>query len=233
VSEEESPVEGPDYRVLVIDDHPLLATAVSMELQARGNVACQIVHTGEEAVATYVAADQSETAADAFDLVLSDMDLDEAPDSRAMSGIDVTRKLLEYDGDAKVVILTASHDRGHIVQANKAGAVGYITKDSIGDGQSLTTSVLRALRGERVYTAEIASVLIADSHGESAGPNLTDRELQVLQLIAQGLQFKEIASKLLLSTHTVRDYARSLFSKLDVNDRAGAVAVGFKTGILT
>jgi DNA-binding NarL/FixJ family response regulator len=75
--------------------------------------------------------------------------------------------------------------------------------------------------------------LIADSHGESAGPNLTDRELQVLQLIAQGLQFKEIASKLLLSTHTVRDYARSLFSKLDVNDRAGAVAVGFKTGILT
>ena len=79
MGEEESPVEGPDYRVLVIDDHPLLATAVSMELQARGNVACQIVHTGEEAVATYVAADQSETAADAFDLVLSDMDLDEAP----------------------------------------------------------------------------------------------------------------------------------------------------------
>ena len=63
--------------------------------------------------------------------------------------------------------------------------------------------------------------------------NLTDRELQVLQLIAQGLQFKEIASNLLLSTHTVRDYARSLFVKLDVNDRAGAVAVGFQTGLLT
>ena len=81
MGEKKSPVEGPDYRVLVIDDHPLLATAVSMELQTRGNVACQIVHTGEEAVAAYVAADQSETAADAFDLVLSDMDLDEAPDS--------------------------------------------------------------------------------------------------------------------------------------------------------
>ena len=73
MSEKGSPVAGPDYRVLVIDDHPLLATAVSMELQARGNVACQIVHTGEEALAEYVAADQSETAAEAFDLVLSDM----------------------------------------------------------------------------------------------------------------------------------------------------------------
>jgi len=232
---EETPGDQNDAnrRVLIIDDHPLIASAMQAELEKRGSVTCILSATGEDGISAYVDADRSENANDAFDIVLCDMNLSESPASEAINGVDVLRKLADYNPDVKVVFVTASHDRNDIKNANAAGAFGYITKDTLADGRTLYDQVKKAIWGERVYNSEIASFLIADQHGEHDGPRLTDREMQVLQAIAQGRQVKEIATDLLISAHTARDHVRKIFEKLGVNDRAGAVAEGFRSGLLS
>ncbi len=233
--------DSPIWRVLSVDDHPLMSQVIKAELETGGQIACTTVHTGEDAVAEYVAADNSDDASAAYDLVLVDYDLDEKPGSTAMNGMDVVRKLLAFDADAKTILVTASHSPQLIREANAANAFGFLTKDALASSttpsgvlvQPLTKFVFQALHGERVYSSvEITSVLIDEAHG-TTGPRLTDRELEVLRHIAQGMTSKEIGKTLHCSHHTIRDHVKSIYTKLDVNDRAGAVTAGFKLELLT
>ncbi|MCP4740963.1 MAG: response regulator transcription factor [Actinomycetales bacterium] len=218
--------ETRNQRILLVEDHQLFASAIVSALADDERLSVLHVTDGEAAIDAYTHGFNSEDPADAFDMVLCDLGLP------GVDGLEVLRRLKDLDPDVKIVVLTGSEERADVLACNIAGAFGYLTK-AAATGHELLWNVRRALSGTRVYDVEIASMLISQSHGEEdSGPQLTKRELEVLQGIAKGLQAKEQAADLFVSVATVRSYQRNLYTKLGVNDRGGAVAEGFRLGLL-
>ncbi|MFC5997221.1 response regulator [Quadrisphaera sp. GCM10027208] len=141
-----------------------------------------------------------------------------------IGGVEATRRLVSRHPEATVVVLTVAEDAEGVAQAVAAGARGYVVKDA--DREELTAAVLQAVdasrpavRGRRRLEPEQA-------------PRLTDRELQVLTGMSRGRSNAEIGRDLYLSEDTVKTHARRLFRKLGAADRAQAVAVGFRWGMV-
>ncbi|MFZ5872355.1 MAG: response regulator [Actinomycetota bacterium] len=141
-----------------------------------------------------------------------------------IGGVEATRRLLSLHPDATVVVLTVAEDADGVAQAVAAGARGYVVKD--GDREELTAAVLHAVgdpsrRGPGSRRGDGPRV-----------PALTERELQVLTGMSRGRSNAEIGRELFLSEDTVKTHARRLFRKLGAADRAQAVAVGFRWGLV-
>jgi two-component system, NarL family, nitrate/nitrite response regulator NarL len=146
-------------------------------------------------------------------------------------GIATTAKLEKLS--TRVLILSAFTDEDFIYRAIEAGAVGYLTKDSSAD--ELARAVLHASRGGTVLGPELAGA-VANQIRERARtdlPILTDREREVLALLCEGLSAPQIGQKLFLGTSTVKTHLAHLYDKLGVSDRAAAVAVAMRLGLLT
>jgi DNA-binding NarL/FixJ family response regulator len=207
-------------RVLIADDHPVFRFGVRALLGAMPDTeVVGEVTTGEEAIAALASVQP--------DVILMDITMPGA------GGIEATRRIRETNPDARVLIVTMLEDDS-VFAAMRAGARGYVVKGAA------PAEVLRAIRavadGEAIFSPGIAERVIhyfatppsrsADpsrAGGAPAFPELTEREREVLGLIAQGLTNSAIAEQLVLSPKTVRNYITQIFSKLQVADRAQAI----------
>jgi DNA-binding NarL/FixJ family response regulator len=142
-----------------------------------------------------------------------------------IGGVEATRRLLSRHPEATVVVLTVAEDADGVARAVAAGARGYVVKDA--DRDELTAAVLHAV-------AEPSRREGADARRAELGrvPALTERELQVLTGMSRGRSNAEIGRELFLSEDTVKTHARRLFRKLGAADRAQAVAMGFRWGLV-
>jgi len=216
-----TPPDRPPIRILVADDHPvyrdglraLVARSPDLELVGEAS-------TGTEAVALATSTTP--------DVVLMDLRMPE------MSGMDATRRILEARPESRVLILTMSEDDDSLFAAMRAGARGYLPKDA--DSEELIRAIRAAALGEVIFGASIASRLqtfFATSRARASDPfpELTDREDEVLELIAAGRSNQEIATRLAISDKTVRNHVANIFNKLRVADRAGAIVRAREAGL--
>lgn len=212
-------------RVLIADDHPffreglrvLLETTPDMELAGEAE-------NGGEAV---------ELAKDLKpDVILMDLKMP------GTGGIEATREILEHSPETGILVVTMVEEDDSVFAAMRAGARGYLLKGA--DKEEMLLAIRAVSRGEAIFGPSIARRMIRYFSAppstptrtpRSAFPALTDREREVLELIAAGRNNQEISGELYLSLKTVRNYVSSIFAKLQVADRAQAIVRAREAGL--
>lgn len=203
-------------RVLLVDDHPVVRAGLRALLTTAGSVdVIGEAESGEEAVAT--------TAELRPDVVLMDLQMGEGLD-----GVAATAALLAKPEPPTVLILTTYDTDADILRAVEAGAAGYLLKDAA--PERLIEAVHAAARGETVLAPVVAQRLM--DRLRSPLPELSGRELEVLEQVAQGLSNQEIARTLFISEATVKSHLVHAFGKLDADSRTGAVAAARRAGLI-
>ncbi|MGI5486312.1 response regulator [Microtetraspora malaysiensis] len=208
-------------RVMVVDDHPMWRDAIARDLSEAG---CDVVATtGEGRQALRVA------AAVRPDVVVLDLRL---PD---LSGVEVARGLAASAHPPHVLILSASGEQDDVLDAVKAGASGYLIKSA--SREEFLQAVRRTAEGDTVFTPGLAGLVLGEYRRLAAqpapddGPRLTDRETEVLRLVAKGLSYKQIAERLVLSHRTVQNHVQNTLSKLRLHNRVELVRYAIERGL--
>lgn len=203
-------------RVLVVDDHAIVRTGLSQVLEQEDGIELVgAVASGQEAL------ERSREQPPA--VVLMDISMP------GMDGIETTRRLLENEPEAAVVVLTSFADRERIVAALDAGAIGYLLKDAA--PAEIVAGVRAAARGETPLAPKAARVLLRERGSRSQSANLSERELDVLGLVAVGCSNKEIGRRLGISERTVKGHLTTIFRELGVFDRVQAALWAREHGI--
>ena len=206
--------------VLICDDHRIVREGLRQFISAVPGVdRVDLAASGEEVLARY----EHERP----DLVLMDVRMP------GLGGLEATRRLVAAHPTAKVIMLSAADDRDQVTAAVSHGARGYLLKDV--SQEELCTAVAHALDGVDLVEPSLRRALSTreSTRTAPAGGRLTERELQVLTGMSQGKSNGRIGKDLYLSEDTIKTHARRLFRKLGVNDRAQAVALGFRRGLVT
>ncbi|CAM4397268.1 response regulator [Vibrio astriarenae] len=194
-------------RVMLVDDHPLMRRGINQLLSFEDDF--EVVAEASNGTDAVAQANQSNP-----DLILLDLNM------KGMSGLD-TLKALRTDGiDAKVVILTVSDSPSDIDMLVKAGADGYLLKDTEPD--EMVRLVRESLNGQAAYSDIVADYLANRGQTKDNFDDLTDREMQILKEVAQGFRNKQIADRLFISESTVKVHMKSLLKKLQVASRTAA-----------
>ena len=203
-------------RVLLAEDQSMVlgALAALLELEPDIEVVARARDGGE---ALRLAEETSP------DVVLTDIEMP------GMGGLDLAAELRRRANPARVVIVTTFARSGFLQRALAVGATGYLLKDS--PPEELRRGVRAAARGEAVLSPSVATRLVGQVR-EPAREPLSQRELDILGLIARGCSNREAAQRLFISEATVKTHVLHVFAKLGVNDRAAAVAAGFERGLL-
>jgi DNA-binding NarL/FixJ family response regulator len=202
--------------VLIVDDHPALRAGLAGLLEADGDV--RVVGSaggGEEGVA--LAREHRP------DVVLIDLEM---PD---LDGAAATRRIVADDPGARIVVLTSFGDRPRILEALEAGAVGYLLKDAEPD--DLLRAVRAAAAGDAPLDPRAAREVLAARRDRDAAVELTERERQILALVAAGHANKVIALRLGISHKTVRNTLSAAFGKIGVTDRTQAALWAQRAGL--
>ena len=212
----------PTHRVLLVDDHPLFRDGVRAALAGAEDL--EVVGEAEDVAGAVALAAEL-----APDVVLMDLGL---PDG---SGIDATRAILAATPSVRVLVMTMTSDDEAVVAAMRAGARGFVVK---GSGRAdLLRSVRSVADGQAVFGPDVADRLTAyfsslgSLPGRNAFPQLTEREREVLALMARGFDNRRIARELFLSDKTVRNHVSNVMAKLDAQDRAEAVLRARNAGL--
>jgi DNA-binding NarL/FixJ family response regulator len=222
--------------VLVVDDHPIWRNAAARDLAEAG---FNVVGTaGDGAQALRVA------AATRPRVVLLDLHLPDLP------GADVIRGLLAADAGIRILMLSASGERQDVLDAVTAGACGYLVKSA--QLTELVAGVRATAGGQAVFTPGLAGLVLGEyrrlardgdpaagsrpARGRAAGgpgpaPVLTDREAEILRLVAKGLTYPQIATRLTLSTRTVQNHVQNTLSKLQLHNKAQLVRYALEQGV--
>jgi len=209
-------------RVLIADDHPLFRDGLRALLNSipQTNLVGEAA-SGEEALKQAITLQP--------DVILMDIQMP------GLNGVDATKLILRSNPDIGVIVLTMFEDDDLVSAALRAGARGYILKGA--DQTEILRAIGAAVRGEALFGAPIAKRLMRffsaprSSPSAQAFPELTEREREVLDLIAQGFSNHEIAERFVLSPRTVRNHISSIFSKLQVTDRARAIVLAREAGL--
>jgi DNA-binding NarL/FixJ family response regulator len=209
-------------RVLVADDHPLFRHGLATLLQAEPDIEVVGEAMSGEEVMSLAATLQP-------DVILMDIHMP------TVNGIEATRRILQHTPQIRILIVTMFEDDASVFMAMRAGARGYLLKDA------QKADLLRAIRavgsGEAIFSPAIATRLMdffsapRPAAPTVAFPELTEREQEILELIARGQSNTEIATRLVLSPNTVRNYVSTIFSKLQVADRAQAIVRAREAGL--
>ena len=201
-------------RILIVDDHPVVCSGLTSMLSLHeGLEVVGSAASGEEALAMI----QHDRPA----LMLLDLRMP------GMDGIGVLNALRQMDRAPRVVVLTSFEKEEDIYRAIRAGAQGYLLKDT--SEAEMIAAIFAVSEGKRYIPRHIAARL-ADRMLRS---DLTARELQTLELLAQGSTNKQIAESLNISDHTVRHHVNNIMEKLHVSDRTEAVATALRSGVLS
>lgn len=208
--------------IVITDDHALVRHGVRdfLELQPDLSVVGE-ADSGEAAVR--IAGEL------APDIVLMDLVMP------GMSGVEATRKVKQVSPHSQIIVLTSYHEDEHIFPALRAGAISYVLKDISPD--ELADTIRKAARGESVLHPRVAARVVQEVRGtRDAAPNiftdLSERELDVLRLIADGLSNAEIARKLVISEKTVKGHVSNILSKLHMLDRTQAAVFAWQQGLV-
>jgi DNA-binding NarL/FixJ family response regulator len=198
----------PPVRVLVVDDHPMWRDGVRADLEAdgRSRVVAEAADT-EQAVAVAVR--------ERPDLVLMDLNMPGLPGTTAI------RRIAEQLPATRLLVLSASAAEPDVLEAVKAGASGYLLKSAT--GSELSEAVQQVARGEPVFSPSLAALVLGEFRRVAAGGDeseqLTERETEVLKLVARGYAYREIADRLVISIRTVQNHVQSILRKLQLNGR--------------
>jgi len=208
-------------RLLIADDHPAFRRGLQLMLAGNGDI--EIVgeaDTGERAVELAVSL--------APDVILMDLRMP------GLDGIEATRRLARSGSTAAVVVLTMFEDDDSVFAAMRAGARGYLLKGAEQD--EIERAIRAAAAGEAIFGAQIAQRVIAhfaSGSGSTAAafPSLTEREREVLEMVAAGKGNATIAHELMISLKTVRNHVSNIFTKLQVSERSQAIVKAREAGL--
>jgi DNA-binding NarL/FixJ family response regulator len=221
VAEERS---NESLRVLIVDDHDLFRTGLRNLLEEQG-----VVIVGEAAGGTEAVRIVREIAPD---VVVMDLNMP------GMGGVDATRHITAIAPLTRVVMLTISEDDGDVMDAILAGACGYLLKNS--SIQELMTGIRAASHGESLISPNIAAKVLQHVRATSTQPDiantiraeLSDREIEVLKLIANGKDNAVIAAELHISPKTVKNHISNILMKLQIDNRIQAAVYAVRSGIV-
>ena len=208
-------------RVVIADDQTLFRSGLERLLADDPRV--EVVGTapnGEEAIKVVAKVKP--------DVVLMDLKMPK------MDGIQATQRIAQAHPEVKVLMLTTFETDGFVLQALKAGASGYVLKDS--KVESIVSSILAVKSGERVMAGSVANLVVGMLTGTTNRKELYDgltaRELEILKLIAEGVANKQIAFRLKISEKTVRNHVSNTYEKLQIQDRAQAALYAVRKGLV-
>jgi DNA-binding NarL/FixJ family response regulator len=211
-------------RVMVVDDHPMWRDAVVRDLEAAGLTVVATAATGQEALAR--------AAATRPQVVVLDLQIP------APTGVEVTATLVQEDPAVRVLILSASGEQTDVLDAVKAGATGYLVKSA--SSAELLDAVRRVAAGDTVFTPGLAGLVLGEyrrlsdapqASADPKTPRLTERETEVLRLVAKGLSYRQIADRLVLSHRTVQNHVQNTLGKLQMHNRVQLVRYAIEQGL--
>ncbi|MEU3069615.1 response regulator transcription factor [Streptomyces sp. NPDC007027] len=217
--------DGP-IRVMVVDDHPMWRDAVARDLTESGFDVVATAGDGAQAVRRARAARP--------DVLVLDLNLP------GMPGVQVCKELVGSDPGLRVLVLSASGEHADVLEAVKSGATGYLLKSA--STQQLTDAVRSTAAGDPVFTPGLAGLVLGEyrrlasdpapvASNEPKAPQLTDRETEVLRLVAKGLSYKQIAERLVISHRTVQNHVQNTLGKLQLHNRVELVRYAIERGL--
>ncbi len=199
-------------RVLVVDDHPVVRQGlIGMLEEAPDIVIVGQGRNGHEAIAVF---QQQQPDVTLMDLRMPDM-----------GGVQAITLICNEFSNARIIVLTTYDTDEEIYRGLRAGAKGYLLKDS--EPEELLTAIRTVSRGQQYIPLNVAAKLVQ----RMTAPELSDRELEVLKLVGQGMSNQEISTALNISESTVKTHINRILSKLDVKDRTQAAIIALKRGI--
>ena len=208
--------------VMVVDDHPLWRDAVERDLTEAGFDVVAVAANGREALARFPAARP--------EVVVLDLQIP------GPNGVQVTTEIVQQDPSVRVLILSASGEQADVLAAVKAGATGYLVKSA--SREELLDAVRRTAKGDPVFTPGLAGLVLGEFQRISDGPTtdpaepkLTDRETDVLKMVAKGLSYRQIAERLVLSHRTVQNHVQNTLRKLQMHNRVELTRYAIEHGL--
>ncbi|MFJ4808280.1 response regulator [Streptomyces longwoodensis] len=219
--------DGAPIRVMVVDDHPMWRDAVARDLGEAGFDVVATAGDGDQAVRRARAA--------APDVLVLDLNLPAKP------GVQVCKEVVAADPALRVLVLSASGEHADVLEAVKSGATGYLLKSA--STEELVDAVRRTAVGDPVFTPGLAGLVLGEYRRLAAepaptadpdrpgAPRLTDRETEVLRLVAKGLSYKQIAERLVISHRTVQNHVQNTLGKLQLHNRVELVRYAIERGL--
>jgi DNA-binding NarL/FixJ family response regulator len=217
-------MSDPNLRVLLVDDHPVYRDGLARLLEDLGGFEIVgVASNGREAIEL--------TRSTTPEVIVMDLRMP------VLDGVEATRQITASQPEIGIVVLTMFDDDELVFAAIRAGARGYLMKDA--DDVDIARVLLGIARGEAIFGPGTAQRLLdtisrtggAQRSGADAFPQLTTRELEVLELLARGRRNGEIAAALFLSERTVRNYVSNILTKLHLDDRAQAITLARDLGL--
>ena len=210
-------------KVMVVDDHPMWRDAVERDLQAAGFDVVGVAADGHQAIARFPAARP--------DVVVLDLQIP------GPNGVEVTQEVLAKDPSARVLILSASGEHADVLEAVKAGATGYLVKSA--SREELIAAVRRVAHGDTVFTPGLAGLVLGEFRRIADGPQpedpnapqLTERETEILKMVAKGMEYKVIAERLVISHRTVQNHVQNTLRKLQMHNRVELTRWAIQRGL--
>ncbi|MFF8396115.1 response regulator [Streptomyces sp. NPDC016172] len=214
-------------KVMVVDDHPMWRDAVARDLAESGFEVVATAGDGDQAVRRAKAA--------APDVLVLDLNLPGKP------GVQVCKEVVAANPALRVLVLSASGEHADVLEAVKSGATGYLLKSA--STEELQDAVRSTAVGDPVFTPGLAGLVLgeyrrlasepgpAPDTDEPKAPRLTDRETEVLRLVAKGLSYKQIAERLVISHRTVQNHVQNTLGKLQLHNRVELVRYAIERGL--
>jgi NarL family two-component system response regulator LiaR len=209
-------------RVLIVDDHTIVRQGVRAFLETQPDIIV-VSEAASGAQAISLCAEHNP------DVVLMDLIMPE------MNGVEATRQIKQISPQTQVIILTSFLEDEHILPALRSGALSYLLKDVSAD--ELSKAIRQAARREAVLHPHVTGLMVQALHNSSPSPSdpladISEREVEVLRLIANGLSNAGIAERLIISEKTVKSHVSNILSKLSLTDRTQIAVYAWRTGIM-
>jgi DNA-binding NarL/FixJ family response regulator len=212
--------------VMVVDDHPMWRDAVARDLSEAGFDVVATAGDGPQAVRRAKAAEP--------EVLVLDLNLPGLP------GVEVCKEVVAAQPKLRVLVLSASGEHADVLEAVKSGATGYLLKSS--STEELVDAVRRTAVGDAVFTPGLAGLVLGEyrrlasepapsTADQPVAPQLTERETEVLRLVAKGLSYKQIAERLVISHRTVQNHVQNTLGKLQLHNRVELVRYAIEAGL--